>query len=294
MAPRPIGSVDDATTRSLHFYRRLNDPAGASGVTWSSRSRGRGEACRRPAPHVQLLGALAAHRRTSVVTGQRPGLATRAARPAGVRSVSCRVADTVGFPSTGASWRFANRPSPADPGRVLATAARTAAPTGTPRLVAVPRALNDPRINRCLFRNAAAFGVAGVLLDADVCEPALRRSVRGFGPDTSCIFRSPGSRRGRTGIHQLRPPALLSADLGTTCRCRRWVVHHKSRGAGLPASRPRTASASALLLGAEGPGLSAAALGSGRHDGLPSDGGGVDSLNVQPAAAVAFFALANR
>jgi tRNA G18 (ribose-2'-O)-methylase SpoU len=60
----------------------------------------------------------------------------------------------------------------------------------------------------------------------------------------------------------------------------------------LPAWRPRPGERVAVLLGAEGPGLSPAALAAaGRRLTIPMRRAG-DSLNVGSAAAIAFYALA--
>jgi tRNA G18 (ribose-2'-O)-methylase SpoU len=48
----------------------------------------------------------------------------------------------------------------------------------TPPLVAVLEGLNDHENIGALFRNAAAFGVAGVLLDPTCADPLYRRSIR--------------------------------------------------------------------------------------------------------------------
>ncbi len=46
------------------------------------------------------------------------------------------------------------------------------------QLFAVLEGLNDQENLGALFRNAAAFGVAGVLLDPTCADPLYRRSVR--------------------------------------------------------------------------------------------------------------------
>jgi len=93
----------------------------------------------------------------------------------GTRAV---VAATVGFALHRGVVAVAERPDPLDAGRVLAEAAHTAAPAVGRPVVAVLEGLNDHENIGSLFRNAAAFGVAGVLLDPTCADPLYRRSVR--------------------------------------------------------------------------------------------------------------------
>ena len=166
---------------------------------------------------------------------------------------------------------------------VLASAGRPVAPSAAALLggaerVAVLEGLNDFENLGALFRNAAAFGVDAVLLDARCADPLYRRSVR----------VSMG--------HVLRVPFAVLADP--------WPdALHGLRAAGfrLLALTPRAEARPlrevdrpakwAVLLGAEGPGLTDAAL--DRADELVRIpmAGGVDSLNVATAAAVAFAQL---
>lgn len=165
---------------------------------------------------------------------------------------------------------------------VLASADRVAEPA-LPALLeraarlAVLEGLNDFENLGALFRNAAAFGVDAVLLDPRCADPLYRRSVRvSMGhalqipfarlpepwPDAVASVRASGfqtialSPSGDVPLAELAPP-------------RRW----------------------ALLLGAEGPGLSPAALARADLRVRIPMAPGVDSLNVATAAAVAFAHL---
>ncbi len=164
---------------------------------------------------------------------------------------------------------------------VLAAADRIAAPPlrellAGARRVAVLESLNDFENLGALFRNAAAFGVDAVLLDPTCADPLYRRSVRvSMGHVLHVPFVVlPG-----------RWPDSLSALEGFTLLA-------ATPDPGVPALRdiavpPRWA----VLFGAEGPGLSAAALAAAqRHVRIPMTGA-VDSLNVATAAAVFFAAL---
>jgi tRNA G18 (ribose-2'-O)-methylase SpoU len=164
---------------------------------------------------------------------------------------------------------------------VLASADRAPAydPVGLiagARRIAVLEALNDFENLGALFRNAAAFGVDAVLLDPRCADPLYRRSVRvsmghvlrvpfavlpGEWPDSLAMLGDCTSvaltPAGPTALRDVDPPA-------------RWAV----------------------LLGAEGPGLSEAALARAQLRVRIPMASGVDSLNVATAAAVAFAHLA--
>jgi tRNA G18 (ribose-2'-O)-methylase SpoU len=147
------------------------------------------------------------------------------------------------------------------------------------RRVAVLEALNDFENIGSLFRNAAAFGVDAVLLDPRCADPLYRRSVRvsmghvfgipfatlpGAWPESLDLLRSAG-----LPIYAMTP-AASAVDLRTLTppdRC-------------------------AILLGAEGPGLSAVALAKADKLVRIPMSNNVDSLNVATAAAVAFSHLA--
>ena len=136
--------------------------------------------------------------------------------------------------------------------------------------VAVLERVNDHENLGVLFRNAAAFGLDAVVLDAECSDPLYRRTVR--------------------------------VSIGHVCTVpwARYASLDEVRGAGLAlvALTPGPDAAAiddiewpdrcALMLGAEGPGLSDAAL--ARADlavriPMRSD---VDSLNVATAAAIVF------
>lgn len=177
------------------------------------------------------------------------------------------LSDVVGFRVTRGVLASADRGRPRDAAEVLAGAAR----------VAVLEALNDFENLGALFRNAAAFGVQAVLLDPRCADPLYRRSVRvsmghvlqtpfatlsGSWPESLDAVREAGctllalTPRGEVALQELTPPA-------------RWAV----------------------LLGAEGPGLTDAALDRADLRVRIPMAAGVDSLNVATAAAVTFAQL---
>ena len=142
--------------------------------------------------------------------------------------------------------------------------------------VAVLEGLNDFENLGALFRNAAAFGVEAVLLDPTCADPLYRRSVR---VSMGHVLRVPFAVLDGPwpqSLHALREFTVLAMTPDATATPlreievpRRWAV----------------------LLGAEGPGLSAAALAAADQRVRIPMADGVDSLNVATAAAVTFATL---
>jgi tRNA G18 (ribose-2'-O)-methylase SpoU len=149
-------------------------------------------------------------------------------------------------------------------------------------LVVVAEGLSDHENVGALFRNAAAFGADAVVLDPATADPLYRRSVR---VSLGHVLRVPWTRLAAwsDGLGELRrrgfellalTPAAAAEPVDAVAR-------------EIAARRPKVA----LLVGAEGPGLSDAALGaSGRRVRIPIVPS-VDSLNVATAAAVALHRL---
>ncbi|CAN5256117.1 RNA methyltransferase [soil metagenome] len=122
-----------------------------------------------------------------------------------------------------------------------------------------------------LFRNAAAFGADAVLLDERCCDPLYRKALRvsvGAGLTVSW------ARGGGEG-------ALLDALIEGGFDL---LALSPTGGDPVSAIAP-TGRRTALLVGAEGPGLSAAVLARTRTVRIPM-APGFDSLNVAAAAAV--------
>ena len=178
------------------------------------------------------------------------------------------LSDVVGFRVTRGVLAAASRPASPDPGRLLSTARR----------IAVLEGLNDFENLGALFRNAAAFGVEAVLLDATCADPLYRRSVRvSIGHVLRVPFAVlPGNwpdELDRVKHYGLRLLAMTPRDSADDLRA--IVTPHRW----------------ALLLGAEGPGLSEIALAAADQQVRIPMAGDVDSLNVATAAAVAFAQL---
>jgi tRNA G18 (ribose-2'-O)-methylase SpoU len=145
-------------------------------------------------------------------------------------------------------------------------------------LVVMAEGVTDNENLGALFRNAAAFGVAGVVLDATSADPLYRRSVRvSMGQVLRLPFtRVPDSagavrRLQDLGLEVLAlTPAADADDIRTV----------------------RAGGRRVLLVGAEGPGLTPGALAAADRRVRIAMRAGVDSLNVATAAAVALHHLA--
>jgi tRNA G18 (ribose-2'-O)-methylase SpoU len=284
--------VDDPADPRLDVYRDLNDPA----------NRVRLEA--RQSVFV-VEGRLAVDRlltseytvRSLLVDDHQvtaAGDLVAAARAQGVpvyvgsRTV---VAGTVGFALHRGVVAVADRPAPFDSRQVLTAASGTSTAYGPP-LVAVLESLNDHENIGALFRNAAAFGVRGVLLDPTSADPLYRRAVR---VSVGHVLHIPFARLvpWPTGLDQVRAagfvvaalaPRPAAADEGVPAvsltELKAWMA-----GPGHPLGV-------AVVLGAEGPGLTESARAAADVVVHIPMADGVDSLNVATAAALAFHALA--
>lgn len=230
----------------------------------------------------------------------------------GSRSV---VAATVGFSLHRGVVAVADRIPAPDPARLLAQAARGASTGGGRPIVAVSEGLNDHENIGALFRNAAAFGVGAVLLDSTCADPLYRRSVRVSAghvlhvpfarltpwPEALAQVRAAGfvvvalAPRLPAGAQRAPVPLdLLAApgpgvDMPETARSSAALSTEVVTGPGAP--RTRTQRGVAVVVGAEGPGLSPAAVDAADVVATIPMAAGVDSLNVATAAAIAFHRL---
>jgi tRNA G18 (ribose-2'-O)-methylase SpoU len=166
---------------------------------------------------------------------------------------------------------------------VLASADRSSGPTAadllaSARRIAVLEGLNDFENLGALFRNAAAFGLDGVLLDERCADPLYRRSVR---VSMGHVLRVPFAV-----LPDPWPEALSAVrDAGFQ------LVALTPAPSAVPLPRAVVAERTAVMLGAEGPGLSPGTLAAADLRVRIPMAPGVDSLNVATAAAVAFAQL---
>ncbi len=145
-------------------------------------------------------------------------------------------------------------------------------------LVLMAEGVTDNENLGALFRNGAAFGVDAVVVDATSADPLYRRSIR---VSMGQVLRLPHTRvpDAPAAIRDLQALGFevlaLTPDAGAD-------------DARTVAPRPRQV----LLVGAEGPGLTDAALRAADRRVRIAIDAGVDSLNVATAAAVVLHRLA--
>lgn len=149
----------------------------------------------------------------------------------------------------------------------------------TARRIAILEDVNNHTNLGAVFRGAAALGVDGVLLSPSCADPLYRRSVR---VSMGEVFAVPYARLEPwpTALDQVRVAGftvLAMTPSDDAVPLHRLTATQRSRAA--------------LLLGAEGPGLSRQALAASDVQVSIPMRRGVDSLNVAAAAAVAFWEL---
>ena len=170
---------------------------------------------------------------------------------------------------------------------VLACADRAPMPSfedlaGSASRLLVLEGVGDHENLGSLFRNAAAFGIHGVVLGPRCSDPLYRRAVRvSMGNVLKVPFCSVPA--------QLWPQALFELrDMGFDVL----AMTPRPPAVRLAAVDPAVRKV-AVLVGAEGPGLTAEAMGAASRSVRIPMADGVDSLNVATAAAVVLshFAL---
>jgi len=184
------------------------------------------------------------------------------------------VSEVIGFRLTRGVLASADRRPPADLDALLAGPDPAA-----PRRLAVLEGLNDAENLGSIARSALALGIDGLLLDPRCADPFYRRSVRvSMGHILALPFAAlPEWPAELNRLHDAGyltvalTPAADAVDIGDVD----------------PREHPRTA----VLLGAEGPGLTAEAQAAARVRARIRMRPGVDSLGVAAAAAIAFATL---
>lgn len=146
------------------------------------------------------------------------------------------------------------------------------------RRVAVLEDIVDHTNVGAAFRSAAAIGVDAVLVTPRCADPLYRRSVR---VSMGTVFQVPWTRIDPwpDGIATLREAGFVTAALALS-----------DDSIGLDALEADPPERLALVLGAEGDGLKPATVAAADVTVRIPMAGGVDSLNVAAAAAVAFWA----
>ncbi|MFF3251571.1 TrmH family RNA methyltransferase [Actinacidiphila glaucinigra] len=151
---------------------------------------------------------------------------------------------------------------------------------GDARRIVVMESVNDHTNIGAIFRSAAALGMDAVLLSPDCADPLYRRSVK---VSMGAVFSVPYARLENW-------PRDLEAvrEAGFTLL----ALTPDEKATDIDAAGPHRLERVALMLGAEGDGLSTRALVAADEWVRIPMAHGVDSLNVGAAAAVAFYAVA--
>ena len=182
-----------------------------------------------------------------------------------------------GFELTRGALCAMRRPSPKTVEELLRDARR----------VAVLEAVTDSTNIGALFRSAAALNIDAVLITPTCCDPLCRRAVR---VSMGTVFQVPWGKIGKTpadwpeaGMKQLSELGFKTVAMAL---CDRTVNIDDPK----LASEDRLA----IILGTEGDGLSKTTIAACDYTVKIPMSGGVDSLNVAAAGAVAFWELAAR
>lgn len=260
--------VDDAADPRLDDYRDLRDLEWRAGVE-AARSVLIAEGA---VPIRTLLGSGQRVRSLLLVPREHARLAAELASvdaPVYVADLELLRA-VAGFDVHRGALAAADRFEPADVGELLRAAHRVVVLEGASSIENVA----------AVFRNAAAFGFDGVLLDPACGDPLVRRAVRVSAGHTLTV---PFARIGdvAAALADLRGAGFRSVALTP-----RADAEPIDRLAPAPGERI------ALLVGAEGAGLTdGAQAGADRRVRIPM-AAGVDSLNLAVAAAVAMHRVA--
>jgi tRNA G18 (ribose-2'-O)-methylase SpoU len=253
-APMDVQVVDDLDDPRLDDYRDLRH----------RHPRGTGPVIVESLLAVEALATSALTIRSVLVSPQRlprlPPLADDV--PVLVAELGLQRA-TVGFELHRGVVASAERPPARDPGPLLDGARR----------VVIAERMNDLENLGSLFRNARAFGVDAVLLDPETTDPFGRRPVR---VSLGHVLHVPFARLAPwpDALRRVRDAGLGVAALTT------------EGDVGLDALPARVA----LLVGAEGDGLTERALHTADLRVRIPMAPAVDSLNVATAAAIAMSA----
>lgn len=150
----------------------------------------------------------------------------------------------------------------------------------TARRVVVMEAVNDHTNIGAIFRSAAALGMDAVLLSPDSADPLYRRSVK---VSMGAVFSVPYARLEAwpKDLEKVREAGFKLLALTPD-----------EKASVIDDAAPHRLDRVALMLGAEGDGLSRQALVAADEWVRIPMAHGVDSLNVGAAAAVAFYAVA--
>jgi tRNA G18 (ribose-2'-O)-methylase SpoU len=155
------------------------------------------------------------------------------------------------------------------------------------RRVAVLENIADSTNMGAIIRSAAALDIDAVLLSPSCCDPLLRRAVR---VSMGTVFQVPWARIGTDAARWAQPSMAMLREQGFT------TIAMALRDDAIAIDDVRLAAAErlAIVLGAEGHGLSPETIEACDYVARIPLSHGVDSLNVAAAGAVAFWQLRKR
>lgn len=154
---------------------------------------------------------------------------------------------------------------------------------GAGRMLLCIEGVNDLENLGGLFRNAAAFGAGGVVLDPQTADPLYRRSVR---VSVGHVLDVPYARAASW------PDELVASARSGGRRILALTPGGASTLSDEVASAGGRETSWAVMVGAEGDGLSPAAIAAADRTVRIPMATGVDSVNVATAAAIALHQLA--
>lgn len=149
---------------------------------------------------------------------------------------------------------------------------------GSPQLFVAGEGLNDHENLGAIYRNAAGFSAAGVLLDRTSADPFYRRAIRVSLGHVLAVPTGPFD-----SVEALHQAGITTVALTPSAPTRLADLSRGDLGNGPVA----------IVVGAEGPGLTEGALRSATHRASIPMAAGVDSLNVATATAIALFQLSD-
>ncbi|WP_254781062.1 RNA methyltransferase [Modestobacter sp. DSM 44400] len=184
------------------------------------------------------------------------------------------LSEVIGFRLTRGVLASADRIPPLDLGELI-----TGPDPAAPRRLAVLEGLNDHENIGSIARSAVALGIDGLLLDPACADPLYRRCVRvSMGHVLTLPIAVLGNWPG--DLDQLHAAGYRTVALTPA-----------ADAVDLTDVDPRSHRRTAVLLGAEGPGLTVAAQQAVQVRARIPMRTGVDSLGVAAAAAIAFASL---
>ena len=155
------------------------------------------------------------------------------------------------------------------------------------RRVAVLEGLNDPTNVGAVMRSAAALGMDAVLLTPSCCDPLYRRAVR---VSMGTVFQVPWTRIGQQAQDWPEGGMTLLREMGFATVAMALSEDSVEIDDPCLVREERLA----VILGAEGDGLSKTTIARCDYTARIPMLHGVDSLNVAAASAVAFWQLCRR